>query len=503
MINLNKNLLDEEKQQRHEELLNAPVKILQVGEGNFLRGFVDWMIHECRQKGLFDGSVAVMQPRPSGGDKIHKLVEQDGLYNLVIRGLDDGVQVSRRETIQVFSRTFDPYLQWFEFEKISTQPELRFVVSNTTEAGLVYRPEPLGDGPIWSFPGKITYLLFLRYEAFQGDPARGLVFLPCELLDRNGDVLKEAVLRYAEDWNKPKEFQDWVVRHNRFLNSLVDRIVTGYPEEAQAEAWFAEWGYRDEMLCTSEPYHLWAIEAEEEMDSQLPFRRAGLNVHWTDNLKMFQQRKVRLLNGAHTWMAPLGLLYGIVSVREVLEHTELGPRFRIAVLEEMVPTLPYPIDDLRAYTGEVFHRFANPFIHHRLSDIAYNSLSKFRARLLPTLFYYCEHGQTIPEQLTLGLAGLLRYYWVRRTDEGGFVGVNLCGQPYAVRDDEEALMKLADVWSDAALVNEPLNKTIHRLLSIESLWGGNLSEVEELVESVTDRLAYWEGETMQWTNGFD
>ncbi|HTG71573.1 MAG TPA: hypothetical protein VL921_20105, partial [Candidatus Udaeobacter sp.] len=277
MTTLDHRQLNEEQTRIYEEMKQAKITVLQIGEGNFLRGFFDFMLHECRKQGLYEGSIAVTQPRPSGKPKIDALASQDGLYTLVVRGLENGERVERTEVITVFGSVFDPYSDWGNFLALAEHEDLQVVVSNTTEAGLVYRPEELVEGqPIQSFPGKLTALLYRRFNHFNGDPERGLVCLPCELLERNGDELRSCVLRYSDDWGYPEAFKKWVTRHNRFLNSLVDRIVTGYPDEAQAEAWFSEWGYSDPMLSTAEPYHLWAIEAEPELEKLLPLRRAGL-----------------------------------------------------------------------------------------------------------------------------------------------------------------------------------------------------------------------------------
>jgi tagaturonate reductase len=476
-----------------EKTAASPVRILQIGEGNFLRGFVDWMIHVCQSRGLFDGSIAVTQPRPSGKNKIDRLARQDGIYTLVTRGLIDGSPVEVKDIISVFSQVFDPYSEWGRLVQLAVSPDLRIVVSNTTEAGLAYRPESLTDGPIESFPGKIAYLLHCRYMALKGSADSGLIFLPCELLEKNGDTLRETVLRYAADWGFSADFRRWVVEYNRFLNSLVDRIVTGRPDEEQAESWFAEWGYRDDMLNTAEPYHLWAIEGEPELEELLPFRAAGLNVHWTDDLKPFQQRKVRILNGCHTWMAPLGLLNGVEYVGDLLMHKELGKLARETVLREIVPTLPYSEADMREYADSVFERFANPYIRHRLADIAMNSLSKFKVRLLPSMAYYAEQGKPVPELLALGLAGLLRFYKVKRGAAGGFEGVSLGGVRYAVRDDESALQRIADLWETDRQGGEPIEETVRNLLADTTLWGQDLSVWPGLTMTVAGQMAAWEG----------
>jgi tagaturonate reductase len=496
---------------------NGPMKVLQIGEGNFLRAFVDWMLHVSRSKGLFDGTVAVVQPRPTGRVKIRQLAAQDGLFTVVTRGLEKGKPVERREIVTVIAEAFDPYAEWERFIALAREPELRFIVSNTTEAGLRYEPEPPGDGPIASFPGKAARLLHERWRTFQGDPRRGLILLPCELTERNGDALRDAVLRHAADWGWPEAFREWVRQHNRFLNTLVDRIVTGYPDAEQAESWFAEWGYRDAMLTTAEPYHLWAIEGEPELDDELRLRKAGLNVHYTGDLAAFRERKVRILNGAHTWMAPIGLLHGVQTVREALEHPALGPAVREAVYGEIVPATADAGGELEAYADSVFERFANPYIRHRLSDIAMNSLSKFRVRLLPSLAWYAERGERIPPRLTEGLAGLLRYYKAQPDGSGGYVSQTLDGTPVAVRDDAGLLAMAAGHWREAerggpesggdpecggnfGFHSDGGNSSreggiliaVRRLLADDRIWGCDMSRWPDLAEAVAATIAKWE-----------
>lgn len=496
MAILQSGLLSDEDLARFKETQSSPVTVLQVGEGNFLRGFADWMLQESRKQGLFRGSVAVTQPRPSGRPKIEKLAEQEGLYTLVIRGLENGQPVERKEVVSVIGDAFDPYSDWARWERYAVSPDLKFVVSNTTEAGLAYKPEPLAEGrPIQSFPGKIAYLLHKRYEAFGGDPEKGLLFLPCELLERNGDELKACVLRYSEDWGYSAAFREWVENGNRFLNSLVDRIVTGYPSE-QAEGWFEDWGYEDRMLNSAEPYHFWAIEGEPELDELLPLRKAGLNVHWVRDLKPFQLRKVRILNGAHTLMTPLSILQGLDQVREVMEHPELGPFIRLAVEEEIIPSLPLDREELNRYASEVYDRFLNPFIRHRLQDIAMNSVSKFKVRLLPSILHYVERGERPPVRLVRGFAALLRYYKVRQT-ENGYEGTDLRGRVFAVRDDAAALAALAEEWAAASDGRKTSAETAASLLARADVWGQDLSVHDTLTEAVAAELEVLEGEAVR------
>jgi len=314
--------------------MDFPIKVLQIGEGNFLRGFFDWMIHECNKQGHFKGSIAVTQPRPAGKGKIEEVKRQDGLYTLMLRGFHQGEKVESTEIISVFSKAIDPYEEWMEFLALSENPELEFVVSNTTEAGIKYQPIPLEEGkPMESFPGKLTAFLYHRYLHFNGDAKKGLIMLPCELLERNGDSLKQCVLKHGRDWDLPKSFIEWVDRDNLFLNSLVDRIVTGFPIN-ESEKLFAAWGYKDTLLNTAEPYHLWAIEGDPSIDQRLPLRKSGLNVRWVKDLTPYQMRKVRILNGSHTLLAPLGILSGLEEVKQAIDHPEFNQFLSNAIEKE-------------------------------------------------------------------------------------------------------------------------------------------------------------------------
>lgn len=492
---LTQKMLNKEQASAYEKLSEAPVTVLQIGEGNFLRGFFNWMIHESRKQGLYDGSIAVVQPRPSGKPKIEALASQEGLYTLVTRGLENGAAVERAEVLNVFSQVFDPYSDWKRFLSLAEVPELRIVVSNTTEAGLVYQPEAWTEHePIASYPGKLTRFLYHRYEAFQGAADRGLICLPCELLERNGDTLRECILKYCDDWQLPDAFRQWVLEHNYFLNSLVDRIVTGYPKQEQAEAWFEEWGYRDPMLTTAEPYHLWAIEGDQSLAEELPLHKAGLNVLWVDNLKPYQQRKVSILNGAHTFMALYGLLQGLDEVRVTMEQEHTSELIKRTVEQEIIPTLPYEDETLKQYAREVYERFLNPFIQHRLSDIAMNSLSKFKTRLFPAIHYYLEKDAKLPDGLATAFAALLRYYQVRKGD-AGYEGRTFAGASYVPRDDQSLLEIIEQAWSNhlATRTGASLQAAVVQLLELEALWGLNVNgHYPQIADQLTAILMRWE-----------
>jgi len=371
--------------------------IIQFGEGNFLRAFAEDFIEELNRKGLYDGGVVVVKPTPRGN--LDKFAAQDCRYHLVIRGMENGERVSRMKEITCIRRAVNPYEDWESFLALAHNPDFRFIISNTTEAGIAYDEAcRFEDKPALSFPGKLTQLLYERFAA----GLRGFVLLPCELIDGNGDALKRCVLQYAAQWALGDAFVRWIERENTFCNTLVDRIVTGFPKE-EADAVCAG----DALLDTAEPYHLWAIEGDFE--NELPLRRAGFNVIWTDDIRPLKKRKVRLLNGAHTTMVFPALLAGAETVGECLQDEDIRAFLEHYLYHCALPVLGETAEN-RAFADAVLERFANPFIRHRLTAIALNSVSKFAVRVLPTAMDYKEMYGVYPRAAAVSLAALLYYY---------------------------------------------------------------------------------------------
>ena len=389
-------------------LADVPERVVQFGEGNFLRSFVDWMIDAMNGRGLFGGSVVVVQPIERG--TVDVLSEQDCLYTLILRGLQGGKVVEQRQVITAISRGIDPYRDWNAYLAAAEQPDLRFAVSNTTEAGIAYvdEPRPTHGCPA-SFPAKVTAFLHRRFGRFRGGASKGLVFLPCELIDRNGEQLRSCVLRHAAAWDLGAEFTHWVAERNRFLNTLVDRIVPGYPHE-EVSALTEQLGYEDRLLTTGEIFHVWVIEGDAALAEELPLTQAGLNVIWTSDLQPFRTRKVRILNGAHTMMALAAYLADLDTVRQCVEDPVLGGYVRRGAFDEILPLLPLPAEETRAFAEDVMERLANPFIKHNLISIALNSVSKYRVRVLPSLLEYRAANHRLPSALTFSLAALLAFY---------------------------------------------------------------------------------------------
>ena len=404
-------------------------KVIQVGEGGFLRGFADWMLQIVNEKTDFGGSVVIVQPIEKGMCDV--LTAQGCEYTHICRGAE-GVETKK---ISVISRCVNPYEDFGGYMALAENPDFRFVISNTTEAGICFnendRPE---NGARVSFPAKVTMLLKRRFDL----GLTGFIFLPCELIDKNGENLKECILKYAQLWNFGKDFEKWAENENIFCNTLVDRINTGYPKDENL-------GYDDKMLNTSEYFHLWVIEGCNGLFTELPFDKCGLNVILTDNLERYRTRKVRILNGAHTSFVPYALLSGFETVKQCLDDEKMNGFIRKCVYDEIIPTLNLPEAELTEYADNVMIRFSNPYIKHYLSSIALNSVSKFRVRVLPSILEYIKRFDKMPENLIFSFAQLINFY---RTD--------------IVNDDKE----IAKFMKTAAVSD---------ILSNEKLWGTDLS----------------------------
>ncbi len=409
-------------------------KIIQFGEGGFLRGFADWMVKKVNDTTDFSGKVVVVQPIENG--MCDMLTAQDCVYTHICRGVE-GVEIQKNDVI---SRCVKPYDDFDEYIALAKNPDFRFIISNTTEAGIVYSvDDSYGDKPAKTFPGKLTQLLKARFDL--GLP--GFVFLPCELIDKNGANLKKCILQYADRWNLGDGFKAFIENDNIFCNTLVDRINTGYPKDEKIDL---DWD--DKMVNTSEYFHLWVIEGYNELFNELPFDKCGLNVILTDNLEMYRTRKVRILNGAHTSLVPYALLSGFDTLKSCIDDEKMREHIRKCVFDEIIPTLDLPREELLEYADNVLTRFANPYIKHYLSSIALNSVSKFKVRVLPSVLEYIKRYNKMPETLIFSFAKLIEFY---RTD--------------MTNDDKDvtAFMKSASVKD---------------ILANTALWGEDLSQLE-------------------------
>ncbi|MDU4961875.1 MAG: tagaturonate reductase [Sporomusaceae bacterium] len=475
---------------------NWPERVLQFGEGGFLRAFVDWMFHQLNKQGLFNGRVVVVQPIEQG--LVDKLNEQDGLYTLLLRGLENGKPTERNEIISCISRGINPYSDWQAYLACAENPDLEFIVSNTTEAGIAFNPQDsVKDAPPASFPGKLTAFLYHRFQHFNGAPERGMTMLPCELIDRNGDNLKKTVLQTAAGWGLPQAFGNWIEQHNIFANTLVDRVVTGYPRDEVA-AIQAKFGYEDELIDAGELFHLWVIEAPQSVAAKLPFAQAGLNVVWTDNMAPYRTRKVRILNGAHTGSVPAAFLYGLDTVGEMMEHPVLGRYVRSLISDELIPSINLDRDMLTSFADAVVERFENPYIKHYLLSILLNSSSKFKTRNLPSLLEYRQATGEWPEKLTFALSALISVYrhghieagrLQARRDQGDFV----------MQDDLPVLEFFVRTWAAYDGSKTAAQAVAETVLANAAIWGQDLSALPGLTGKVADYLWQIDARGMQAT----
>lgn len=467
MERLNKGLVN--------ELQTYPEKVLQFGEGNFLRAFVDWQIDVMNKKDLFKGSVVVVQPR--GQEKIEKLNEQDGLYTLYLQGMKEGQAVKEHSVITSISRGINLFKQYDQYLELAANPELRFIFSNTTEAGIAFdENDRLKDRPQKSFPGKLTAFLYKRFHAFQGDMNKGCILIPCELIERNGEKLKDIILKYAELWNLGEEFVQWIHEGNTFCNTLVDRIVSGFPRESIEEVQ-EELGYSDPFLVVGEQFHLFVIEGPEWIREEFPAHLAGLNTLVVDDLTPYRTTKVRILNGAHTAMTPVSYLYGLDTVADAIGHEVMGPFVKELIFDEIIPTLDMPVKELHSFADAVLERFKNPFIQHFLLSISLNSMSKFKTRDLPSLLEYYQRKQVWPEKLVFSFAALLSFYKGKRGEE-----------TIQLSDDQDVLDLFKEQWDQYDGTIENVKAIVTSVLGYEKLWEQDLNELPGFTSAVAKHL---------------
>ena len=457
-----------------------PERIVQFGGGVFLRGFADWIIQQLNTQAGFASSVVIVKPTAHGS--YDPFNQQDGLFHVRIHGLQNGTLVTETSLVTCVTRAVNPYEDDMAYRALAQQPEIRFVISNTTETGLTFAPDDkLTDAPPSSFPAKLTVFLYTRFQHFQGDATKGCIILPCELIEQNGAKLKALILQYADLWQLEPAFKTWVATANQFCNTLVDRIVVGFPK-TDSEAVLAQIGYNDPLLTEGELYHSWVIEAPQTLMAELPVDKTTLNVKIVDDVERYRQTKVRILNGAHTSLMPIGYLMGMDSVRAAIEYPALGTFIHDELFEEIIPAFEHPDAPLEQFASDVLNRFRNPFIHHLLINIALYSISKFRIRLLPSLFGYQARYQRLPTRIVFAFAALIRFYKGERQ-----------GAPIPLNDDPALITWFREAWQSA-----PDSRTLaETVLANETLWGQDLTGIDGLVDLVTGYLATIDTHGMQ------
>ena len=447
----------------------SKIKIMQFGEGNFLRAFSDWMIQKMNDSKVYDGHVVVVQPLEFG--RVSDLAKQDGLYTLYLQGIKDGKKVREHEVIDVLDDFINPYKEWDKYLKYAESEDLEIVLSNTTEAGISLDPNDIDFTTTpKTFPGKVVALLKHRYEHFNGDLSKGLGFIACELIDNNGDELKKCVIELSKIAKLDPKFIEWVENACHFTSTLVDRIVPGYPKD-EIEKITSELGYVDNSIVVGEIFHLWCLKKEPWIEEHFPVNKAGVDARYVDDIKPYKQRKVSILNGCHTCMVPVSYLYGIDTVKESIENELVGKFAREFVYNEVIPTIDLPHEDMVNFANSVFDRYSNPFVHHLLMSIALNSISKYKERVLPTLKKYLVINGKLPEHPVFSLAALIKFYGGKRGNED-----------IALKDNPEYLNFFKDLYS------KDLNSSelVHSVLRNEDMWGEDLTLIAGLEDKVTN-----------------
>lgn len=461
------------------------VKIMQFGEGNFLRAFIDWIIHSMNKKNVFDGGVVVVQPMPFGRCK--ELAEADGLYTLYLQGLQEGKAVRQHEVIQCLQDFINPFEQYDKYLEYALSDDLEFVISNTTEAGITFDPSDTDFSKCPnSYPGKLLAFLKKRYEAKK----KGLYIIPCELIDHNGATLREVLVQLAKHNHMDDAFIEWIEKENKFYNTLVDRIVPGYPRNEAAQ-FQLDLGYQDQNMVVGEIFHLWCIDAQsvndpaeakanlEELKSKLPCDKAGLNVLFVDSIVPYKQRKVKILNGSHTTLVPVSYLAGIDTVRETIEDEQLGKFVKEFIFDEVIPTIDIPHDQMVAYSNSVLERYMNPYVRHELMSIALNSCSKYKERVLPTVLQNLEKGN-FPKHALFSLAALMSFYKGVRP---------VCGNAeIKLADDPKFIDLFKDLWANYDGTKAGAKALVCKVLSLKEHWGVDLNTIDGVTEFVAEAL---------------
>ncbi|NDL68871.1 tagaturonate reductase [Anaerotalea alkaliphila] len=451
-----------------------PIKVIQFGEGNFLRAFTDWTVQKLNDEADFNGGIAVVQPLPVG--LVDLLASQDFLYTHTLKGIKNGEPVKEHLLNDSIVSAVNPYTDHAGYLGLAAVETVKIVISNTTESGIAYEPEDTLEGPQKGFPAKLTALLHARFKAFGGDPDKGFVIIPCELIDRNGDKLKEVVERHAREWQLGEAFEAWLGEANTFCNSLVDRIVPGYPRDRIQEVW-EELGYEDQLVVESEQFNLWVIEGPAGLKELLPVDRTDCNVLFVEDMTPYRTRKVRILNGAHTTLVPVAYLYGIDTVKESVEHPVVGKYLAQAVYEEIIPTLDLPKEELESFAAEVMDRFRNPFISHQLLSISLNGMSKYNTRVLPSLEAYLREKGALPKRLVFSLAAMLVFYRGLRGEE-----------TIPVNDAEDILELFRKAWAAFDGSEEGCRSLARTVLAHAPVWTADLTALPGLLDLVVEYL---------------
>lgn len=459
------------------DLPQYTTKIMQFGEGNFLRAFVDWQIDYLNEHTDLDAGIAII--RPIDTDFPPLLNEQDGLYTSVVRGINENDQaVEESRIITSVNQEIAVYQDVDAYMTLAEDPNIKFIFSNTTEAGIAFSADDKFDArPATTFPAKLTQWMFARFKHFGGATDKGLFIIPCELIDYNGDELKAMILRYIEFWELGAEFKAWVEEANSFCSTLVDRIVTGHPREELPEL-EAKVGYQDQFMVTAEYFYLFVIQGPQELAQALKLEQLDLNIKIVDDIKPYKERKVAILNGAHTALVPVAYLADRDAVGESMNDELLNRYINALIDDEVIPSLSLAEGELKAFADSVMARFKNPFIKHQLTSIALNSMTKWKTRLLPQLITYTEKHQTAPKLMSLSLAAQILYYKGSRND-----------QDIPLNDDQKWLNFFQSAWAKCDAQALDITSLVTAVLQDAEHWGQDLNKLPTLTEQVSGFLA--------------
>lgn len=453
-----------------------PTKIMQFGEGNFLRAFIDWQIHHLNKTNGLNAGISII--RPIDYDTLPLLNTQDGLYTTIVRGLnEEGKVVEQVELIDCVNEEIPVYQAYDQFMQLAESAHLEVIFSNTTEAGIEFvDTDALTDAPAKSFPAKLTQWLYKRFKTFGGAIDKGLMIIPCELIDYNGDKLKEIVLQYVELWHLEPEFKHWINEVNHFCSTLVDRIVTGFPREEHNDLQ-SKLGYEDNFMVTAEYFHLFVIQGPEDLKDILCLHNTDLNILVVDDIYPYKQRKVAILNGAHTALVPLAYMSGIDTVGEAVNDVTIGRYVEQLIFNEIIPTLNLANEELNSFANDVIKRFKNPFIQHQLMSISLNSMTKFTTRILPQLIKYIETKGEVPQLMASAIAGQIFMYKGVRD-----------GQQIALADSDVWLEHFSANWQAFEDNSISLEQLVAGVLSADWHWHQDLTLLPELLKTVTSML---------------
>ena len=456
---------------------NLPIRAIQFGEGNFLRGFLDWMLYKLNQQNLFNGRVLAVQPTPRGRVQ-PKLAKQNGLYTTILHGIVDGKEKEVIDIVNTIADCLNPYddEQWAKLKEAACDKNIKFIFSNTTEAGVTYvKEDGLGKSAPSSYPAKLTALLYERFKAFKGSECAcqsGVIIMPCELLDDNGSKLKAIVLQHIADWKLEDEFRAYIEEDCTFLNTLVDRVVSGFPTANQQE-YEEKLGYKDELMTCGEMFHFLAIEGNSSVSELLPFEKAGLNVVVASDITPYRLRKVRILNGAHTSNVPAAFLKGLDTVDQMMTDKVTGQFARSIIYDEIIPAVNLDKQMLTSFANDVVNRFLDPSMHHQLASILMNCTSKMKSRVLPTILDARSKGK-LPVKLCFAFAAYIALY--KNANNTVPVVVNRAeGKSGEFVDDAYAVEALSRAWAVYNKTEATALLTVKSVLSDTKLWGRDLS----------------------------